>query len=91
MRYFERYVPNFYETSKYHDKMLDCLGIEHPWHGRFNITVNLLTMPIAFDTALLTNIYQSLIGNPVTSMFGYINKKSPMLYGSIVQNGGYIP
>ena len=73
MKFFERYVPNFYETSKHHDAILTCLGVEDPWHGLSNITVNVLTMPIAFETALLANIYQSLPGNfIITAMFSYI-------------------
>lgn len=64
MRFFELYVPNFYETSKRHDAMLDFLGIENPWGDFDSIKVNILTMPIAFDAALLTNIYQS-----ITTMF----------------------
>ena len=70
MRFFERYVPNFYETSKHHDAMLDCLGVENPWRDLPSITVNILTMPIAFETALLANSYQSMPCNSaITSIF----------------------
>jgi RHS repeat-associated protein len=73
MRFFERYVPNFYETSKHHDAMLDCLGVKNAWGDPESIMVNILTMPIAFETAWLSNIYQTLPGNSaITTMFTYI-------------------
>ncbi len=73
MAFFERYVPNFYETSKQHDALLDKIGIKDINKNLLTKVVNIATMPIAFASALVTNIYQTLTGTEET-IFG--NKSS---------------
>ncbi|MBI5206022.1 MAG: RHS repeat-associated core domain-containing protein [Nitrospirae bacterium] len=69
MEFFEFHVPNIYETSKQHDAILTALGIENPFKNMGTKIVNAVTMPIAFVTALITNIFETITGTEET-IFG---------------------
>jgi RHS repeat-associated protein len=67
LTFFERYVPNIYETSRIHDGMLELLNIEDPFSNPIIIFVNIATMPIAFKAAIFTNTWQTItnIAEPI--------------------------
>ncbi|MBI5196251.1 MAG: hypothetical protein HZA10_08005 [Nitrospirae bacterium] len=73
MVFFERNVPNLYETSIQHDAMLDNMGIKDAYKDLPTAAVTILTMPIAFKNALDTNIYETII-HPIDMMKPVYNK-----------------
>lgn len=69
MMVFEFNVPNFYETSKQYDALLGALGIDNPYKDLPTAVVTIVTMPITFGTALITNIFETITGTEKT-IFG---------------------